>query len=38
MTLKLREDLDRSGVEGHKDLSAWAGEMTIDVEPAASYR
>jgi len=26
------------GIEGHKDVSAWAGEMTIGVDPAASYR
>ena len=31
-------DLTIRGIEGHKDVSAWAGELKIDVTPAASYR
>jgi len=31
-------DLTIRGVEGHKDVSAWAGELKIGVGSAASYR
>jgi hypothetical protein len=31
-------DLTIRGVEGHKDVSAWAGELKIGVGPAANYR
>jgi hypothetical protein len=31
-------DLAIRGIEGHKDLSAWAGEMKIAVGDGASYR
>jgi hypothetical protein len=31
-------DLTLRGVEGHKDLSAWAGNVTIDIGRAADYR
>lgn len=31
-------DLTIRGVEGHKDVSAWAGELKIGVGAAANYR
>lgn len=31
-------DLTIAGIEGHKDVSAWAGELKIGVGAAASYR
>jgi hypothetical protein len=31
-------DLTIRGIEGHKDVSAWAGELKIGVGPAANYR
>jgi hypothetical protein len=31
-------ELTIRGIEGHKDVSAWAGELTIGVGPAANYR
>jgi hypothetical protein len=31
-------DLTIRGVDGHKDVSAWAGELKIGVGPVANYR
>ncbi|MGH9160252.1 MAG: hypothetical protein ACRD2X_09740 [Vicinamibacteraceae bacterium] len=31
-------DLTLRGVEGHKDVSAWAGDLKIGIERAADYR
>ena len=31
-------DLTIRGIEGHKDVSAWAGELKIGVGPSANYR
>ena len=31
-------DLTIRGVDGHKDVSAWAGDLKIGVGPAANYR
>jgi hypothetical protein len=31
-------DLTIRGIEGHKDVSAWAGDLKIGVGPATNYR
>lgn len=39
LTIRLSAgDLSIGGIEGHKDVSAWAGDLKIDVGRAADYR